>query len=76
MVLGHKLPRGYDNDVPYLRITNIVTDGINRQHARLEVECERCGEMYHVANTHLVSVEEFLAKVKCERAKSCTTTTR
>ena len=52
-IMGHKFPSGYSKDVPYLKIKNIISDGIGRKHAFLYACCDRCGKDYHVAYTHL-----------------------
>jgi len=53
LLFGHKLPTGYAEGRPYLRLVESVTDGIGRRHANLYVKCDRCNEDWHVANVHL-----------------------
>lgn len=50
---GHKLPKGYGGDSPYLSIKGGTIDGIGTRHAFMWTKCDRCGEEYHVANVHL-----------------------
>lgn len=57
-IVGHQPPvyaeKGwYSPGEEYGKLTNIVTDGIGRRHARVEAECARCGENFTVARVHL-----------------------
>lgn len=37
----------------YFEVRLLCTDGINRTHASLHCECERCGENYQVGKIHI-----------------------
>lgn len=51
---GKHVPEtGYCGGIPYFRITNIIVDGIGREHACLEATCAKCGKKYEVARVHL-----------------------
>jgi hypothetical protein len=49
----HKLPKGYYDDVPYLKKGISQVDGVGTVHLDLTAECERCGKSYTVARIHL-----------------------
>jgi len=52
-LFDHKSVKGWCNGMPYFRITGITTDGIGHKHARLQTECERCGEKFTIGMVHL-----------------------
>lgn len=49
---GHVVPKGYADAPPYGRVSGGWTDGIGREHWRLEVRCERCDQYFHLASFH------------------------
>lgn len=53
-LLGHKVPPGHQGyGAKYLHVSPMAIDGINREHAGLYTDCERCGEEFRVGMVHL-----------------------
>ena len=58
-LLGHKIPKGYHGyGEKYLDVRVFAVDGIDRIHANLSTECERCGTKFNVGNIHLPMLDQ------------------
>lgn len=69
---GHKIGGGYykKEGGEYFNIHVGAIDGIDRVHCQLYTECERCGEIFQVGQTHLPLVDDWIAeKLKKSRIK-------
>jgi len=55
-IFGHKLPRRYDGNAPWLRYTgDMRVDSLGTRHLVLDVRCPRCGDRYTVGHLQLPS---------------------
>ena len=52
-IYGHKQPKGYKGDFPYLQIGATFIDGMGQVHAKLNARCDRCNKLYQIAFLHL-----------------------
>ena len=69
-LLGHKIPKGYHGyGEKYLNVRVFAVDGIDRIHARLTTECERCETKFDVGNIHLPMLEQYDANMLVRKAK-------
>jgi hypothetical protein len=63
-LLGHKIPKGYYSyGEKYLDVQVFAIDGIDRIHARLTTECERCETKFDVGNIHLPLLSQYEANM-------------
>lgn len=63
-LLGHKIrPGHYGYGERYLDVTVGPVDGIDRVHADLHTECERCGTRFKVGKIHLPIVDDCIAEL-------------
>lgn len=69
-LLGHKIQPGYYGyGEKYLHVKVYAVDGIDRIHANLSTECERCGTMFQVGKIHLPQLTQHEANLLVERSK-------
>lgn len=55
-IFGHRpAGPGWWGDIPYMKIKQAGTDGVNRIHCTAHHECERCGTEYLAGRLHLNS---------------------
>ena len=53
-LFGHKLPRRYDGNAPWLQYTgDMRVDSLGTRHLVLDVRCPRCGDRYIVGHLQL-----------------------
>jgi len=53
-IFGHKLPRRYDGNAPWLQYTgDMRVDSLGTCHLVLDVRCPRCGDRYTVGHLQL-----------------------
>lgn len=65
-LFGHKTIGNFFNGREYMKIVNVITDGVGREHAQLAAECPRCMSIYRAGKVHIppefVRVESAASK--------------
>ena len=69
-LLGHKIPPGYHGyGKKYLNVRVGPVDGIDRIHADLTTECERCNTEFQVGKIHLPMLTQYEANMLVRKEK-------
>jgi len=69
-LFGHKIPAGYYGyGANYFRVNVFAIDGIERIHAKLTTECERCETVFTVGNIHLPMLLQHEANMLVRKEK-------
>lgn len=66
-LLGHKAPKGWNNNPSYLTPKFVAIDGLNTVHYSLHANCVHCDKEYIVGYMHMPKMPEWMTKLLIEK---------